>query len=91
MCARVFKGQAKQSFERKIVIIILPISLKICVGCPKEPSRRDSSFEYSHYMFLLKTKKHIQGLGLFNVCNYNVRARKKMNAQINQYNMRTIV
>ena len=46
-------------FEHKNVIIFLPISLSICFGCSKEPSRRDSSFEYPQLMFWLRNKKLI--------------------------------
>ena len=30
----------------------------MCFGCPKEPSHRDSSFEYSQHMFWLRNKKY---------------------------------
>ena len=35
---QLFLGLDKQSFERKIVNIFLPISLNMCFGCSKEPS-----------------------------------------------------
>ena len=38
--------------RRKIVIIFLSISLKMCIGCSKEPSHRD-------HMFWLRNKKNI--------------------------------
>ena len=46
-----------QIFERKIVIIFLPINLNICFGCSKEPSPWDSSFECLQHMFWLRNKK----------------------------------
>ena len=30
----------------------------MCVGCPKEPSHRDGSFEYPQHMFLFRNKKN---------------------------------
>ena len=41
------------------MIIFLAISLNLCVGCLKESSHWDSSFEYSQYMFWLRNKKKI--------------------------------
>ena len=43
---------------RKIVIIVLSISLNMCFGCSKEPSHRDGSFEYPQHMFWLRNKKN---------------------------------
>ena len=43
-------------FERKIVNILLSISFNISLGCSKEPSHRDGSFEYSQHMFCLRNK-----------------------------------
>ena len=40
------------------MIIFLPISLNICFGCSKEPSHRDSCFEYRQHMFWLRNKKN---------------------------------
>ena len=40
-----------------IAFISLPISLNMCFGCSKEPSHRDSSFEYPQHMFWLSNKK----------------------------------
>ena len=37
--------------------IFLPISLNMCFGCSKEPSHRDSSFEYPQHMFWLRLRK----------------------------------
>ena len=31
----------------------------MCFGCSKEPSHRDSSFEYPQHMFWLRNKKMI--------------------------------
>ena len=39
--------------------IFLSVSLNICFGCSKEPSHRDSSFEYPQHMFWLGNKKTI--------------------------------
>ena len=41
------------------MVIFLPISLNICFGCSKEPSHRDSSFEYPQHMFWSRNKKII--------------------------------
>ena len=41
------------------MIIFLSISLNICSVCSKEPSNRDSSFEYPQHMFWLRNKKII--------------------------------
>ena len=46
-------------FLRKIVVICLSISLNMCFGCLKEPSHRDSSFEYPQHMFRQRKKKII--------------------------------
>ena len=43
---------------RKIVISFLSISLNMCFGCSKEPSHRDTSFEYTQHMFWLRNKKN---------------------------------
>ena len=51
-------GLDKQSFERKIVNIFLPVSFNICFWCSKEPSQRDGSFEYPQHMFWLKKKEN---------------------------------
>ena len=40
----------------KIVNIFLPISFNICLGCSKETSHRDGSFEYPRHMFWLRNK-----------------------------------
>ena len=50
-------GPVKQAFERKIVIIFLSIRLNMCFGCSKEPSHRDSTFDYPQLMFWLRNKK----------------------------------
>ena len=50
-------GPVKQTFERKIAIIFLSISLNMCFGCSKEPSHRDGSFEYPQHMFWLRSKE----------------------------------
>ena len=39
------------------------IYLNICLGCSKEPSHRDGSFEYPQHMFWLRTKKIYSELG----------------------------
>ena len=52
------KGPVKQTFERKIVIIFLPISLNMYFGCSKEPSHREGSFEYPQRMFWLRSRKN---------------------------------
>ena len=44
-------------YERKIAIIFLCIRLNMCFGCSKEPSHRDSSFEYLQHMFWLRNMK----------------------------------
>ena len=45
--------------EREIVNIFLSISLNICYGCSKEPSRCNGSFEYPQHMFWLRNMKVI--------------------------------
>ena len=60
---RCFKNSQRyrlihQTFEHKIVIIFLPISLSICFGCSKEPTHPDGSFEYPQQMFWLKNRKN---------------------------------
>ena len=45
--------------ERKILKIFLSIRLNICSGRSKEPSLRDSPFEYPQHMFLLINTKII--------------------------------
>ena len=42
------------------MIIFLFISLNMCLGCSKEPSHRDGSFEYPQHMFWLRNKKKFQ-------------------------------
>ena len=70
-------GPDKQYFfECKIIIIFLLISLNICFRCSKEPSHRDSSFEYPQHMFWLKNKKfnfnYTLLSGGLNVVSYHV-------------------
>ena len=43
-------------FKHTIAVVFLSISLSICLGCSKEPSQCDGSFEYPQHMLLLKTK-----------------------------------
>ena len=38
-------------FERKIVVVFLPINLNICFGCSKEPSHRDGSMSTHNIYF----------------------------------------
>ena len=54
-----------KKFNRKIGIIFLSISLNMCFGCSKEPSRsdRDDSFEYPQHMFWSRNKKYVFQLG----------------------------
>ena len=40
-----------RNFQHKIVNIFLPIILRICFGCSKEPSHSDGSFEYLQHIF----------------------------------------
>ena len=47
----------KQNFECKIVNIFLAISFNICLGCLKELSDWDGSFEYPQHMFWMRNKK----------------------------------
>ena len=52
-------GQVKSKhFKRKIAIVFLPIYLNMCFECSKEPSHRDSSFEYPQHKFSLRNKKN---------------------------------
>ena len=44
-------------FERKTVIIFIPIHLNICYGCSKEPSHGGGSFEYPQHMLRLRSQK----------------------------------
>ena len=44
-------------FEHKIVVIFLLISFNMYFWCAKEPPYSDGSFEYTQYMFRLRTKK----------------------------------
>ena len=48
----------KEIYERKIVIIFLPINLNMCFWCSKEPSHLDSSFEYPQHMFWMRNKEN---------------------------------
>ena len=48
----------KSSQWLKILIIFLPINLSMCFGCSKEPSHRDSSFEYPQHMFWMRNKEN---------------------------------
>ena len=52
----IYKITGLENFERKIVNIFLPIWLNICLGCSKEPSHWDGSFEYPQHMFWLRNK-----------------------------------
>ena len=59
---------------RKIAIIFLSVSLNMCFGCSKEPSHRDSFFEYPQkYVWLGNKKNNFQlrtflwGPGVYNV------------------------
>ena len=48
--------QIRKKLCKKIVIILISISLYMCFGCSKEPSHRDGSFEYPQHMFWLRNK-----------------------------------
>ena len=50
--------RGSKTFERKIIIISLPINLNICFGCSKEPSHWDGSFEYPQHLFWLRNNKN---------------------------------
>ena len=50
-------GQLGKNNLRKIAIIFLSINLNMYFWCSKEPSHRDSSFEYPQHMFWLRNKK----------------------------------
>ena len=50
-------GPAKQEkYWRKIIIFFLPINLNTCLGCSKEPSHSDGTFEHPKHMFWLRNK-----------------------------------
>ena len=51
-------GPVKEINLRKTALIFLSISLNMCFGCSKEPSRRDGSFEYPQHTFWLRKKKN---------------------------------
>ena len=55
------EGQLSKKFQRKIGIIFLPISLKMCFGCSKELSHQVGSFEYPQHMFWLRNRQTIFG------------------------------
>ena len=44
-------------FGRKILIVFLSIGLNMCLGCSKEPSQREGSFEFPQHMFWMNNKK----------------------------------
>ena len=52
------EGQLRKNNLHKIEIIFLSINKNMCFGCSKEPSRRDSSFEYPQHTFWLRNKKN---------------------------------
>ena len=56
--------QISKLFYLKIVNIFLPISVSTCIGCSKEPSHRDGSFEHPQHISWLKNKKDISQLAL---------------------------
>ena len=63
MFAKVISRQQKSTLagkdlKHKIVIIPLSISLKMCLGCSKELSHWDGSFEYPQHMFWLILVTH---------------------------------
>ena len=43
--------QIRKFYDREIVIIFVLINLNTCFWCSKEPSHRDSTFEYQQHMF----------------------------------------
>ena len=51
------QGQLSKHFQRKMLIIVLSISLNMCFGYAKEPSHWDGSFEYPQHMFWVRNKK----------------------------------
>ena len=55
--AGAHKVKKSKNYAHKIAIIFLSISLNMCFGCSKEPSHRDSSFDYPQHMFWLRNKK----------------------------------
>ena len=50
--------QIRKFYERKIVIIFLPINFNMCFGCSKDSSYRDSYFEYPQRMFWMRIKEN---------------------------------
>ena len=56
---RMYALPYSKMFEYKIVNIFLSISLNICLGCSKESSHQDDSFEYPQNMFWPRNKKII--------------------------------
>ena len=54
----ITKGQLSKINLRKIAVIFLSFSLNMCFGCSKDPSHRDSSFEYPQHMIWLRNKKN---------------------------------
>ena len=54
---QILQYEVSELLEHKNVMNFLSISLNMCLGCSKEPSHRDGSFEYPQYMFWLRNKK----------------------------------
>ena len=50
--------KVREFYERKIVIIFLPINFNMCFGCSKEPSHCDGSFEYPQHVFWMRNKEN---------------------------------
>ena len=48
----------QKKFKPKIVNIFLFINLNVCLGCSREPSHWDGSFEHPQHMFWLSNKKN---------------------------------
>ena len=68
----------------------------MCFGCSKEPSHRDSSFEYPQHMFWLRNKKNnlllhtlIWGPAMTNLCwpLPTPNPTKKLRVRINMFRM----
>ena len=50
----IARPKVNKKIQRKILNIFLPIIFSICFGCSKEPSHRDSSFEYPQHVLVEK-------------------------------------
>ena len=81
--------QLSKDFERRKVIIFLPVNLKKYFVCSKEPSHEDGSFDYPQHMFWLRNKKNSVELRTLYLGAYNNNASSYLEALVRKQPLKT--